>query len=174
MHPEYWHSPDSEATEMEVTGFLGALVTMIQPEYVVETGTYHGHTAAAIGAALYVNGHGRLVSIENNGEHYEEALHTLDGWNYPVKLVHGNTMDFVPEQNIDFAFFDSWQEGRIEEYTRFYSLGFLKPGAIVAFHDTAPHHQVRKTILPLEGIGEGELRIIDFRTPRGLILGQVR
>jgi predicted O-methyltransferase YrrM len=180
LHPEYWHSPDSEATEMEVTEFLGALVRMIQPEYVVETGTYHGHTALEIGLALRDNGHGRLVTIEANTECYETAFANLEGGaNLPVTLIHGNTMDFVPEQDIDFAFFDSWQEGRILEFNRFYRLGKLKRGAIVAFHDTAPHHKVRETVLPTIGCdadsvtSDPSISIIDFHTPRGLIIGQV-
>lgn len=179
-HPEYWHSPDSEATEIEVSEFIGSLVRLIQPEYVVETGTYHGHTTYQIGAALEDNGHGRLVSVDNDRAALAEAFKNIaemEGFRenpLPVTILDANSMEFIPDQDIDFAFFDSWQEGRIEEYTRFYSMGRLKPGTIVAFHDTAPHHQVRKTILPLEGIGEGELSIIDFHTPRGLIVGQVR
>lgn len=39
-HPEYWHSPDSEATEVEVSEFIGSLVRLIQPEFVLEIGSY--------------------------------------------------------------------------------------------------------------------------------------
>ena len=66
--PDYWHSPDSEATELEISKLVGSLVRAIQPEYVVETGTYHGHTTFEIGAALAQNGHGRVVSIESDLE----------------------------------------------------------------------------------------------------------
>lgn len=170
-HPEYYHSPDSEATEEEVSEFIGALVRIIQPEYVVETGTYHGHTTHHISMALWVNGHGRVDSIENNGNEYEWAKNYL-GVRENVRLIHGNTMDFVPEQEIDFAFFDSWQEGRHEEFLRYHGLGFIKPGTIVAFHDTAPHHQVQR-LLEEHLIEPGYIIPIQFFTPRGLLLGQV-
>lgn len=172
-HPEYWHSPDSEATETEVTKFLGALVRLIQPEFVVETGTYHGHTALEIGIALYANGHGRLTSIEKDGLAYKEALQTFKDASYlPVSLIHGNTMDYVPNQDINFAFFDSWQEGRHLEFRRFHDMGRLKPGTIVAFHDSAPHHQVLR-LVEEHLIDTGYINTIQFFTPRGLLLGQV-
>ena len=177
LHPEYWHSPDSEATETEVSEFIGALVRLIQPEFVLETGTYHGHTTYQIGLALADNGHGRVVSVDSDRAAIAEAnkniafLESMGEDNLPITILHMNSMEYTPDQDIDFAFFDSWQEGRVEEFLRFYSMGRLYKGTIVAFHDTAPHHQVRKTILPLVDLKR--LSIIDFHTPRGLILGQV-
>lgn len=171
-NPEYWHSPDSEATESEVTDFIGSLVGMIQPEFVLETGTYHGHTAGAIGAALWNNGHGELVSIEKDKLAYEEACRSWAS-TYPcVTLLNMNTMDYIPPRNIDFGFFDSWQEGRHEEFLRYHGLGFIKPEAIVAFHDSAPHHQVYR-LVNQHLIEPGYISPIQFHTPRGLLLGQV-
>jgi predicted O-methyltransferase YrrM len=168
--PEYWHSPDSEATEIEVSKFLGSLVRLIQPEFVVETGTYHGHTTAQIGKALRENGHGRVVSIEKDRLAYEEAMNYY--YDSSVTIIHMNTMDYVPPQDIDFAFFDSWQEGRHEEFKRFYDMGRLKSGSIVAFHDSAPHHQVYRLVNEWL-IETGFITAIQFHTPRGLLLGQV-
>jgi predicted O-methyltransferase YrrM len=173
-HPEYWHSPDSEATEVEVSEFIGSLVRMIQPDFVLETGTYMGHTTLEIARALYMNGHGRGISLEADGNLAAEAQRRLQnfmGSNNTVQVLNMNSMEYNPIENIDFAFFDSWQEGRILEFEKFYNAGWLKKGAIVAFHDTAPHHQVRKSIV--EG-GHDYFTIIDFHTPRGLVLGQVK
>src|SRR4051812_7889171 len=131
-HPEYYHSPDSEATEDEVSDFIAGLVRLIQPEYVVETGTYHGDTTIRIASALFDNGHGRISSIEKDVDAYNTAK-SSQPWDLTYSLVtlfNMNTMDFVPEQDIDFTFFDSWQEGRREEFLRYRSLGFIKPGAI--------------------------------------------
>jgi len=169
-HPEYWHSPDAEGTEREVSYFIAALVTMLQPEFVLETGTWHGHTTALISEAIYKNGHGKFVSIEKDRGTYEEAQRYFY---WPgTELLNMNTMDYTPEQNIDFAFFDSWQEGRHEEFLLYHGLGFLKPGAIVAFHDTAPHHQVFR-LMQEHLIDHGYIFPIQFHTPRGLVLGQV-
>lgn len=169
-YPEYWHSPDSEATEVEVSEFIGALVRLIQPELVVETGTYKGHSSKQIGLALHANGHGKLVSIEKDPLLWEMSKEYVPEY-LPVELVLGNSIEYTPIEPIDFAFFDSWQEGRREEFVRFYQSGFLLAGATVAFHDTAPHHKVWDSIKYLEG--EGLAKFLTFNTPRGLTIGKV-
>ena len=63
-HPERWTSEDIEATENEVIEGVYGLVRMLQPAYVVETGTHRGFMAASIGRALQANGHGRLDTVE--------------------------------------------------------------------------------------------------------------
>ena len=172
-HPEYWHSPDSEATEREITLLVAELIGAIQPEFVVETGSYHGHTTLEMALALRGNQHGRLVSIEKDGNAFLEARRHVLGYynNLPVELLSMNTMDYVPPEDIDFAFFDSWQEGRYEEFMRFHGMGRLKKDAIVAFHDTAPHHQVMKGVKILEEMGL--IKTITIHSPRGLTIGQV-
>lgn len=178
-HPEYWHSPDSEATEREVSEFIGSLIQLIQPEFVLETGSYKGHTTLEMAYALHQNGHGRGVSLESDKGLADEAQRQLEnrmGEYNRMQVIHVNSMEYEPIENIDFAFFDSWQEGRHLEFRRFYDMGKLPSGAIVAFHDTAPHHQVRKHVLPLGQTDEeitAYISIIDFHTPRGLVLGQV-
>jgi predicted O-methyltransferase YrrM len=176
-HPEYWHSPDSEATEIEVSQFIGSLVRVIQPEFVLETGTYHGHTAFEIAGALSKNGHGEVHSIEANTKNFNQAKLNLDHYSQwedltPLTIFHMNTMKYTPPKKIDFAFFDSWQEGRHEEFLRYHAMGKLLPGAIVAFHDSAPHHQVLRLVEEYL-IDEGYIKAIQFFTPRGLLLGQV-
>lgn len=176
-HPEYWHSPDSEATENEVSEFIGSLVRIIQPEFVVETGTYHGHTTYEIGLALRDNGHGKVVSLDSDRRCVEIASRRInDADEYydsplPIQILHMNSLDYSPTEDIDFAFFDSWQEGRIQELERFISLGRMKSGTIFAVHDTAPHHQVRKHFVPASF---DSYQFIDFHTPRGLIVGQLK
>jgi predicted O-methyltransferase YrrM len=178
-HPEYWHSPDSEATEIEVSEFIGSLVRLIQPEFVLETGSYNGHTTLEMSRALHMNNHGRGVSVESDAllaERAERYIQNIMGEYNRMQIINVNSMEYAPLEDIDFAFFDSWQEGRHLEFRRFYDMGRLKSGAIVAFHDTAPHHQVRKHVLPLGQTDEeisAYISLIDFHTPRGLILGQV-
>lgn len=177
-HPEYWHAPDSEATEHEVSEFVGSLVRIIQPELVVETGTYHGHTAYEIGKALYRNQHGRLDTTECDERAYNTAVENIEKWRIrdgyhklPINLIFGDTLRHEPDQPIGFAFFDSWMEGRIQEFLRYRDLGFLKPRTIVAFHDSAPHHKLLTMLTPLED--RRLIKFLFFDTPRGLALGQV-
>jgi predicted O-methyltransferase YrrM len=172
-NPEYWHSRDSESTEYEISKLVAALVTAIQPEFVVETGTAYGITAYNIGMALLKNGHGRLVSLEADKHMFKDAQDRIaqSPFLLPVELRLENSMDYVPPQIIDFAFFDSWQEGRAIEFLRFYNMGLLKGGTIVTFHDTAPHHQVWKYVKELEDIGL--IKTITIHSPRGLTIAQV-
>lgn len=169
-HPEYWHSPDEETTEVEVTNLIAALVTAIQPEFVLETGTAHGYTSFAIGNALKLNGHGRLVSLDNDGWMIQDASN-LVGSDLPVEILNINSMEYTPPEDIDFAFFDSWQTGRHQEFLRYLDMDKIKEGTIVAFHDTAPHHQVLQYIKKLEA--DGYIKAIYLKNPRGLAIAEV-
>ena len=62
--PGFWHADDGDATEHEVTELVAAFVRALQPELVVETGSYSAQTSLAVGEALARNGHGRLVTLE--------------------------------------------------------------------------------------------------------------
>jgi len=173
--PEYWHSPDENSTEDEVSQLVAAFVRALQPEFVLETGTAYGFTTYRIGIALLVNGHGKVVSVDSDAKMVELAKayisHQLPSGQFPGEVLHQNSMEYTPPQDIDFAFFDSWQEGRALEFRRFYDMGFIKPGTIVAFHDTAPHHQVWKSVSKLQE--EGLIRGITLHTPRGITFAEV-
>jgi predicted O-methyltransferase YrrM len=175
-NPEFWHSKDSESTEDEVTELVAAFVRALQPNFVLETGTAFGYTSMAIGKALATNGHGRLVTLEKNADMWYAAKAWLDDYelvvgHLPIEMLHMNSMEYeVPENTwIDFAFFDSWQEGRAEEFLRYRP--YMKSGIIVAFHDTAPHHQVWKYVSELEEVGH--IKTINLHTPRGIAFAQV-
>ncbi len=179
-HPEYWHSRDNESTEEEVSKLVAAFVTALQPEFVVETGTAHGVTTWRIGKALFDNGHGRLVSLDSDKSMIDSAKTYITDrsyaefnhpWAAPITILHKNTMEYIPDEDIGFAFFDSWQEGREEEFRRYYGMGRLKSGTIVSFHDTAPHHVVLPTIKRLES--EGLIKAIYLHTPRGVAFAEV-
>jgi predicted O-methyltransferase YrrM len=176
-HPEYWHSKDSESTEDEVTELVAAFVRALQPNFVLETGTAFGYTSVAMGQALLKNGHGNLVTLEDEIGMYREATRYLRDYEMvvgklPVEMRLINSMEYEPPEGtqIDFAFFDSWQEGRVLEFRRYRP--YMKPGNIVAFHDTAPHHLVWNSIQPL--IEERAIRTINLHTPRGICFAEVQ
>jgi len=62
--PARWLAPDGDATEADVSALIGAFVTALKPDYVVETGTYHGDTTVVIGEALRDLRRGHLLSID--------------------------------------------------------------------------------------------------------------
>jgi len=74
-----WSMFDSLSAETEVLDFLHVLVRLVKPERILETGTWIGLSACAIGTAIAANGFGRLTTLEINGEAYECALRLKSG-----------------------------------------------------------------------------------------------
>lgn len=161
--PEYWHTFDNMGTEVEVLEFLYGVVRCLQPEFVVETGTYLGWGAYAIGKALQRNGHGMLVTLETHLPHAEAAGRLCCG--LPVEVQGLSSMDYVPTQDIDFAWFDSAPSLRALEFRRYFP--YLK--GLVAFHDTY-FPEVSNGISELEK--DGLIKPLYFPTPRGMCFGQ--
>jgi predicted O-methyltransferase YrrM len=163
-HPEWWHSDDDEATENEVTELVAAFVRAIQPEVVIETGTYHGQTAQAIGEALKANGHGELITIEVDNDRCDLAEARCDG--LPVSVLRGSSLDFLESYHgspVGFAWLDS---GQIRHDELELVSPHLAPGAVVGVHDTGPQHQVMSLLSPV--ISAHGLQVISLRTPRGV------
>ncbi|MCE9613197.1 MAG: class I SAM-dependent methyltransferase [Lentisphaerae bacterium] len=164
-HPEYWHTGDCETTEQEVVELIGALVRALQPELVVETGSYKGVMSESIGRALKQNGHGRLITFEIDAVLAEVARRACR--RLPVEVLHQSSLAWTPPGKIDFAWLDSGIETRVQEFEQYYP--FLK-GSIIGIHDTAPHHPVRAQV---------KARLLDrlspiwLPTPRGVLLAQV-
>lgn len=163
-HPEHWSSPDDYATETEVTELVASMVRALQPELVVETGTYRGDTMTAIGDALLRNRHGRLVTIETNPHRAERARELAVG--LPVEVVNGDSRTWTPDAPVDFAFLDSSFDARPEEYRHLKQ--YFSPRAVVMFHDTAPHHPLRERLRQLD------IDLVHLPTPRGVSIGRPR
>jgi predicted O-methyltransferase YrrM len=166
--PDWWHSTDSESTELEVTALVAAMVTALQPDFVIETGTCVGNTAYAIGKALRAYGHGMLVSLETDAGSVSIARRKCA--NLPVTILPISSLDYVPEQPVDFAFFDSLPKLRPAEFERYYP--FMHSRTVVGFHDTAPHHTVRTLLLPLEERGL-IVSPLFLPTPRGVMFSRI-
>lgn len=167
-HPEWWHATDHDSTEVEVSELVAGFVRALQPEYVVETGTCFGQTAHAIGIALMQNGHGELDTIEIDSVVAQVAFRRCaTPLDLPVTIQQMSSLDFVPRQQIDFAWFDSEMELRVPEFRRFEK--WMKPKhTIVGFHDTGPHKGVLGPLV--RGLGAKTLQL---PTPRGVTFLQV-
>lgn len=167
-HPGWWHSVDDESTEIEVTGLVAAFVRALQPEVVIETGTAFGQTAEAIGYALMVNGHGRLITIEPDPDRYAESVERVAG--LPVEVVPDRVIPSLLEtRSVGFAWLDSLIPLRVGEAR--WLRPYLARGAIVGFHDTGPQHGYRMEVELL--LEEGWLRGIHLPTPRGVLFAEV-
>lgn len=162
--PELWHAPESAATEIEVSQFLGALCIALRPARALETGAYKGYTAEAIGTALVDIGH--LDSLEIDGDFAKEARTRVKG--LPVSLHEVSSLEFVPEEPLDFIFFDSEYDLRPLEIARFKR--FASRRCIWALHDS----RQESLQAALEELREdGSITdLINLPTPRGITLGR--
>lgn len=170
---QLWSMFDGFTAETEVLDVLYALVRLVKPEHAVETGTWLGRSAVAIGKAMRDNGLGSLTTIEIDPEvascaRAEIAASDLEG---RVKVVVGSSLDFQSASELEFALLDSDVGLRATEFRHFYER--LAPGAVVVFHDTAPAHVgLAEGITAL--LAEGKLQGCFLQTPRGLFVGTVR
>lgn len=162
-HPERWHSADDDSTEFEVSELVASFVRALQPDFVVETGTAFGQTAELIGRALEANGQGRLVTLEPDADRAEMSRDRCQG--LPVEVRQQSSLDYTPDQVIDFAWFDSLFNLRPQELMRFRP--WFTPRTVVGFHDTGPQHPVRRSLdqLVADGMLEPPLYL---PTPRGV------
>jgi len=144
-HPERWTADDDESTENEVGELVYGLVRALQPDLCVETGTAFGATAERIGLALATNGHGRLYTLEADVRRVRVARKRVAGLPVTVEWCHSLNDPCCTSalqealkrgRHIDFAFFDALYRNRVAEFDRFRP--FMRVGAIVCFHDTAP------------------------------------
>ena len=168
-HPERWHSDDWDSAEHEISALVAALVVAIRPDIVVETGSAFGQTAHAIGSVLASAGVGTLHAIEIDPDRADITRKRCEG--LPVVVEQCSSLEYMPPEGVGFAWFDSLPGLRVEEFRRYYPA--MEKGALVAFHDTAPHHgqKLWADIVALED--DALLLPIRLRTPRGIVIGEV-
>lgn len=166
--PWWWTATDAEATEDQVMVLVAALVTALQPELVVETGTYLGIMSRMIGQALQANGHGQLHTVECDPGRAAAAVQATAG--LPVTVHVGSSLEFTPPGLVDLLWLDSHPDIRADELRAFWPA--CTDRTIVAVHDTGPQHVVRPTVEQL-----AEQRLISdplwLPTPRGMALARV-
>jgi len=170
---QLWSMFDGFTAETEVLDFLYTLVRLVKPERAIETGTWLGRSAVAIGSAMRDNGLGKLVSLEVDPEAANCALTEIEtaglcDW---VEVVVEQSLTFESPCELEFALLDSDIGVRADEFRHFYEK--LAPGATVVFHDTgAQHAGLAEGIREL--ISQGRLVGSFFSTPRGIFVGTAR
>jgi len=161
-HEGRWTERDVYATENEVITLVAAFVTALQPDYVIEVGTYLGDAAVAIATALHENGQGHLDTLEPDEARAGAARQRLSGL---PGVVHVTTaQEFTLRQPPEFIWLDHRPKDRIPDLLRWWP--HLPRGCIVGVHDTAPRWGVRPLVDKLAL--ENRVRAIHLPTPRGV------
>ena len=172
-HPELWHCYDEQATEVEVLDFLYALVVMLKPRRIVETGCYNGYGTERLARGCRENGFGVLYTCDLAGEQVRKTLARLDAGKYTgivVSQCTGETLINSISGDIDLAFLDSGpDEIRCHELRALYPK--LSPGGVVAVHNNGIHGWLREKYLP-PLLRELNMQHIYFDTPRGVALAR--
>lgn len=171
-HPERWTSTDGDSTEIEVSEFIGALVRIIQPDFVVETGAAYGQTSEQIVRALLANGRGRYVGLEvsrNRAKVARRRIAPAPGGGF--KILCKSSLRWTPPADsppIGLLFLDTTREARMGELEWF--APWLARGAIVAIHDFPWDRGPYRGWIYRDVVDTGLGRVVFFHTPRGLAL----
>lgn len=159
---------DTTATDLESLTVLWTLVQYLQPEIVVEAGTYKGHFAIPIARMLAVRGHVYTADpVRVDLPDLPNLTYVQD--DFDVMLAQRPDI----KGRVDFAFIDSGPPVPTAEVNVRYRhwttcKDWLRPGGIMACHDTNTASQWGRG---LDIVGEGHLRLIGGR---GLVLWQKR
>src|SRR6185369_3261466 len=174
--------------ECETGEFLYALVRLLKPGRVLETGTHWGIGASYIGMGLKENDNkGTLDTIEFLPEIFDRAQQRILKlglqnvvMQYLMDVKDFKPVDFNLGQDVyDLILLDTEPQTRFSELIKFFPN--LREGGYVFIHDLHRHmHQIENEehgfawpfgVIPrpiLDMVKGGQLRPIHFPTPRGL------
>jgi caffeoyl-CoA O-methyltransferase len=111
--------------------FLEMISKMIQPENILEIGTFTGYSAICLAKGLKSGG--RLITIELNDELTEFAGSYFEkaGLSSVIKQFTGNALEIIP--NIDYLFDLVFIDGDKREYVDYYKIIIdkVKPGGFI-------------------------------------------
>jgi caffeoyl-CoA O-methyltransferase len=111
--------------------FLEMISKMVQPENILEIGTFTGYSAICLSKGLKQGG--RLLTIELNdelttfaGSYFEKA-----GLSSVIQQFSGNALEIIP--GLDFIFDLVFIDGDKREYVDYYKVVFdkVKPGGFI-------------------------------------------
>jgi predicted O-methyltransferase YrrM len=164
-HPERWHAVDASSAEVEVSALVGALVTAMRPNLVVETGSHVGRTSRVVGEALRGAGRGRLVTIEVEPDLAADAARRCT--DLPVDVVCASSVTFVPNENIDLLWCDTRPDMIVLEIRHF--LPWMSAATLIGVHGTARGGATIVDRLVDEGM---ITQVLHLDTPRGVALAR--
>jgi len=173
QNDELWTARDEQSSEDEVNDFLYALVRLIKPQFIVETGCYMGDGTEKMAVALKHNGVGKIITCDIDPVKVFFVQERIDkiglGEIADAILMTGEELIRQVGSQIDFAFIDSSPLGKVRGAEIKELLKHLRPGKMFALHDTAPQHEQINAVAR-----SVDLPSVYFNTPRGLTLYEKR
>ena len=121
---------------------LAMLVRMIQPQRILEIGTFTGYSALWMASALPEGG--KLITLDNNEELEEMVKRYIQRANLQavIEPVLGNAIELIPslEEPFDLVFIDADKAN----YLRYYELVFdkIRPGGFIIADNVLWHGKV--------------------------------
>lgn len=159
---------------IEEAQFLFALVQIIKPTSILETGTEAGFSAAYMGLGCKLNRMGMVYTLELNPEWASIARENmrLDGVDEYVQVIERNSMEYIEEVDKTFqmCLLDTSLSIRSKELELL--MPKLDKGAIIAVHDSSPLHPLKGECELLEELSEFGMSLIHLPSPRGLTILQ--
>lgn len=168
------------SVEVEVAEFLYAIVRLLKPQNILDTGTHFGVSALYMGQACQDNEFGEVLTMEVNSHYAQEAKKLWEACGVKkIRQYNGESLKWKGEEKFDFMLLDTEPQIRFAELIKFYP--HLNPGSFVFIHDLHRHmsqepneehgfgHPFGK--LPKEivdWVKDHELWPFHFPTPRGL------
>jgi predicted O-methyltransferase YrrM len=165
-----WSSFDAITADVETIEFLHALTRLVKPRRVLETRTWLGLSACAIGRALILNGFGHLTTLEVNSEAHAVALKNIEQYGVQAvvtPLLIADT-DLVPDQAYDMAVFDLAGTISLNDVRQIATS--LADRAIVVLH--ANSDQAGATVKLVQSLADTvKIEGLTLSTPRGIFVG---
>jgi len=110
---------------------LEMISKMIQPQRVLEIGTYTGYSAICLAKGLSNNGELHTIEINDELEHFIRKYLQKAGLENTVKLYIGNALKIIPnlKETFDLVFID----GDKRQYSAYYHtlFDYVKPGGFI-------------------------------------------
>lgn len=162
LAPDPWNSSWKQvprfggqmAVEYEVGELLAAIVRATKPEIVIETGSYKGFSTLMIASALKRNERGHLYTIDINDWKVSEECQRFELDSF-VTFIKADSRLALRElakkiQKVDFLWLDAdhTMQSVLDEVAA--STSLIKPGTILAFHDTILFPEERQAIEELK------------------------
>lgn len=171
--------------ECETGEFLYAMVRILKPLNILETGTHHGVGASYMAMGAKDNGFGLVTTIEFIKVHFDTACERFRklGITEYMQPVLGDVQSFQSPHKYQLVLLDTEPITRFGELVKFYDQ--VEPGGYIFIHDT-PRSLCQGNVNPdhpeilswpfgdipqkmRELVKNGALRPFHFPTPRGLI-----